>query len=245
MQMPPITDLDEFTESINMLVYADPGAGKTVLAGTMPNGTIIATEPGTISAKRMGSKAKVMRVKEFDEFMAWLRWARRGGVKAGEWWAVDTLTELQELVRTGILKEAHAANAARDLDHMAIQDYMTWQIRFKKIVHAMNDLPCNILYTCHSMDSEDEEGERIVLPALSGKNGTSDPTTMAKWVAGTVHAYGYLKVGKKDGQEYRKLMFRRQGPYFAKDRYGVLGTIDEPNIANIEKLILNSERKAA
>lgn len=243
-QMPPITELDDFTESINLLVYSDPGGGKTVLAGTAPNATIVATEPGTISAKRMGSKARVMRVKTLDEFMEWLRWARRGGVKAGEWWIIDTLTELQGLLIKGILQDAHIANAARDLDTPAIQDYMKWQLQFKRVVHAMNDLPCNILYTCHTMDSEDEDGERIILPALSGKNGTNDPTTMAKWVAGTVHAYGYLKGRRsRDGEWQSKLIFARQGPYFGKDRYGVLGTIENPNIATIEKLILNSEKE--
>jgi hypothetical protein len=238
---PVISSLDDYTESINMLVYSDPGAGKTVLAGTAPNATFLATEPGTISAKRMGSQAKLVKVSDWDEFMSWLRWARRGGVKAGEWWMPDTLTELQAMCIKGILSDAHSANASRDLDTPAIQDYMKWQLLFKRVVRAMNDLPCNILYTCHAMDSEDEEGETIVLPSLSGKNGTSDPTTMAKWVAGTVHAYGYLKVKKQEGKEFRRLIFQRSGPYFGKDRYGVLGPyIDNPNMADIEKRILTA-----
>lgn len=243
--MPPITALVEFTESINLLAYADPGAGKTVLAGTMgPEGLIIATEAGTISAKRMGSESLTQRVTEYPQFAAILNALRKGKLllpttgKSPRWVAVDTLTELQQMLQRHIAKTAHSESPQRDANILDMRGHQDWQSTFKRIVHAMNDLPQNVLYTCHAMRDEDEEGDPIILPDLSGKNGTNDSTTMSRWVAGTVHAYGYLKVKRNGDEQFRRWMMTRSGPYFGKDRYGVLSPyVDNPNLLEIESRI--------
>lgn len=241
---PALTDLDSFTESINLGVYADPGVGKTVLAGTS-NGLIIATEPGTISAKRQGSQAKTVRVQEYGQFAYVLNEIRRTGAYEGfapEWIAIDTLTELQSMVMSGILADPPDGKP-RNPDTPQIQDYGTVQGRFKRIVHALNDLPINVLYTAHAMRTEDEEGEPLIMPDLTGKWGTNDPTTASRWFCGTVHSFGYLKVvTKKDEEPIRRWGFRRSGPYLGKDRYGVLTPyVDNPDLKEIAARIRASD----
>lgn len=238
---PEVTDLDSFTESINLNVYADPGAGKTVLTGTGGEKMlIIATEPGTISAKQMGSKAKTVRVRTYRQFATVLNSLRRTGTYKGfrpEWLGVDTLTELQAMMMVDIVENPFDGKP-RNPDTPQIQDYGTAQGRFKKVVHALNDLPINVLYTTHTMRTEDEEGEPLLMPAISGKWGTNDPTTASQWFAGTVHSFGYLKVIKKDDKLIRRWGFRRSGAYLGKDRYGVLAPyVDEPNLLEIEARI--------
>lgn len=247
-EMPPITALDAYTESINLLAYADPGAGKTALAGTSgEEGLIIATEPGTISAKRLGSKALTQRVTEYPQFAAILNALRKGRLvlpttgKPPKWVSVDTLTELQQMLQRHIAKTAHEDSPQRDEHILDMRGHQDWQSTFKRIVHAMNDLPQNVLYTCHAMRDEDENGDPIILPDLSGKNGTNDSTTMSRWVSGTVHAYGYLKVKQGESGEYRRWLMTRSGPYFGKDRYGVLSPwVDNPNLLDIESRITAS-----
>ena len=233
-----ITGLDEFTESTNCLVYADPGAGKTVLGGTS-NGLIIALEPGTISAKRHGSKAKLAQIDNWPDFIDIMRQLRNGSLRP-PWVVIDTLTRLQELCLLGILSERTGKVAEKMPDEVpAMQDYMVWQSRFKATVNALNDIKSNTLYLCHTMNDEDDDGNRVVLPMLTGKNGTPDPTTMSRWVCATVHMYGYLAVKATEDSEQRRLICRRFGPYFGKDRYGVIpprGLID-PTIPKIDALI--------
>lgn len=247
-EMPPITSLADFTESINMLAYSDPGTGKTVLAGSIgEEGLIIATEAGTISAKRQGSKAQTQRVEDYRQFAAILNALRKGTLvlpttgKPPKWVAVDTLTELQMMLQREIARKAHAESPQRDAHILDMRGHQDWQSTFMRIVHAMNDLPQNVLYTCHAMRSEDENGEPIILPDLKGKNGTDDPTTMSRFVSGTVHTYGYLKVKGPVEAQYRRWLLQRSGPYFGKDRYGVLAPhVDNPDLLEIEGRIIAS-----
>src|SRR5579885_981648 len=48
-----IRSIDEFDEPKNILVYGDPGCGKTPF-GASAGGLMITTEAGTISARRLG-----------------------------------------------------------------------------------------------------------------------------------------------------------------------------------------------
>ena len=242
--MPQPSSLDEFTESINLLAYGDPGAGKTALAGTIgEEGLIIALEPGTISAKRLGSKAQQVRCKTYAEFAMILNALRRGTYlnpntgKRFKWIAIDTLTELQQMMIRHIMEQAHKGNPKRSATLPDMPGHQEWQQTMKRVVHALADLPENVLFLCHAMKEEDEEGETYVLPDIAGKNGTNDPTTMSRYVCGIVHSYGYLKK-KNDKTEVRIWIFRPGVHIRAKDRYGVLvPRVEEPNIEAITALI--------
>lgn len=245
-----IVDLSDADESINMLVYGDPGSGKTVLAGTAPNALILAVEPGTVSASRMGSKAKRVDCSTYPKFAKVLNGLRRGKVvnpDTGErfdWIVIDSITKLQEKIVEDITTEANKSNANRSATILDMLGHQEMQNRMKRVVGAVNDLPENVLWTAHAMRAEDEEGDPIILPDLTGKNGTQDSTTMSRYVVGTMGLYGYLKVQKdKDtGEEIsdgkRRLIVKRDGPYFGKDRYNVFGgSITQPNIAEIATAI--------
>lgn len=245
-----IQALSETTESINMLVYGDPGSGKTRLGGTAQEALFLATEAGTVAAARAGSKADVINCSDYRTFAEVLNDGRRGKVinpSTGErykWWIVDSLTMLQQVMVQDITRQAHKDNANRSATILDMLGHQEMQARMKRVIGALNDLPENILYTAHAMRAEDEEGEPIILPDLTGKNGTADSTTMSRFVCGTVNLYGYLKVqtDKDTGEEIpdgkRRLIVKRSGPYFGKDRYNVFGGgITSPNIASIESKI--------
>lgn len=245
-----IQELSEHTESVNALVYGDPGSGKTVLGGTAPEGLFLAIEPGTVAAARQGSAAMVIDCPDWPTFSAVLNDLRRGNLlnpktgKRFKWIIVDSLTRLQQKMIEDIMRVAHKENKKRSLTVPDMLGHQEWQSRMKRVVNALNDLPENVLYTAHAMRAEDEEGEPIILPDLVGKNGTQDPTTMSRFVCGTVGLYGYLKVqtDRKTGQPIpdgkRRLIVQRSGPYFGKDRYNVFGgRIDSPNIAEIADAI--------
>lgn len=248
-----IEELANSTESINLMAFADPGAGKTVLAGTHDDMLIVSFEPGTISAKRQGSKAQLVSITEWRQFSGFLADAVAGKIinpKTGKpfgWYAMDTWTNGQQMIAQEIMISRNWKNRAKSLDQLEIQDYGEWQSRFKRATQTLCALPQNVLFTAHAMRTTDEEGNPIIIPSFYGKWGTDDPTTASQWMMGTVHGYGYLQVRTTVGDDpvdYRRWNFKRSGAYFGKDRWGVLEPyVNKPTLTKIQKLIDESNEK--
>lgn len=254
---PPIVlDLDDFKESYNICIYGDPGAGKTPLAATLPNAMMTATEQGTISAFRYlkgKSDLKVTRAHDFAEFRRTFLWMRDVAIpeERYEWWIVDSVTKLQEMVLRHVLDEMYANNKHRDPDLPDKAEHQKWQVRFKKYVNAINDLPINVLWTAHTMRDVDEVGDVTVLPLLQGKNGTDDPKTMSIWFSGGVSLLGYLGIDEDEVAEApnRRLLIKRTGDYssyIVKDRFDLgVPYIDNPNLSEVYAMIKNGGTQAA
>lgn len=239
-----IVELEEFTESINILVYGDSGVGKTVLAGTAPRALILRAEDGALSAKRFGSTAKVWPIKTWADFEAAYNWIENNPGEF-DWIVIDSITKVQELCIKGILQKAVADNPRRDIDIPAIQDHYKWQLMIKRYVVMFNDLPVNILWTALAMHKEDQEGEDLVLPLITGKGYDISASICAEM---NVVAYMEVKEVKQRNKAgdanvvlRRQIVTRTTPPYFAKDRYNVLGddrgVMVEPTMPAIIKLI--------
>lgn len=235
-----ITDLDDFTESINMMIYGDSGIGKTVLSGSAENCLILATEKGVISAKRQGSTAKVWVCESWSDIDEAYKWLKDNPTHGFDWVAIDSLTEFQQLMLRWILDRAVSENSNRDPDIPAIQDHQKWQNMFKRYVRQFNALPVNMIYTATAFRKSDQEGDDLILPNLLGKD-----YEISQWVCASMHVVGYLaEVKLKDGSEIRRLRTRKRGPYFAKDRYDVLVPyVDNPTMPEIDRRIANNPPK--
>lgn len=242
-----ISSLSVEDDPLKFAIYGDNGSGKThILSGLGRDSLIIACEPGIITAVKEHSKADVVKCFDWPSFQYTIDRAAQGALNKYKNIGIDGFHKTQESLMQFLTGEAAAENTKRDPDQPAIQDYGISQNRFRRYMNIINSLPQNVIYTLTAMDAEDEEGEPIVLPNLVGKNGSKDPTNMAKVFMGSLHAYGYLKVRRvaipddeqeEDGPKYRdsrRLLFRRSGPYFGKDRYGVFSPyIDDPTMTEI------------
>lgn len=234
-----IKPLSAFDESINMLVYADSGVGKSVLAGTAPNALFLATETGTISAKRQGSKAKVWRINTWDDLDKAYTWLERNPDHGFDWVLLDSATQMQVLLLRWILDKENKRNPAkRDLDIPAIQDHQKWQNMFKRFISLFIELPVHVMFTATTMRKEDEEGEDLVLPLFDGKG-----YGISQWVCAQMHIVGYYYIKElKAGVEERRLLCKSHPPYFAKDRYDALVPfVREPTIPDIMARIEHPE----
>lgn len=243
-----IQDLDDFTESKNVLLYGDTGVGKTAQLATL-NGKvlILATESGTVTIKRFlrryklaGGQIKVWPVNQWSDLVEAYMYLQ-DNCKAWDWIAVDSLTNMQQLALRSILENAVKNNPERDPDIPAIQDHQKWQNMFKRFVTDFNQLPVNVLWTATAMRREDQEGEDLTLPAIQGKD-----YEISAWVCAQMHVvtyYGKRTRGKGDKRTLiRRLLFEGVPPYFAKDRYGVFPRVvtiseGEKQIATLGNLL--------
>jgi hypothetical protein len=241
-----IQSLDAWDESINILIIADSGWGKTVLLGSAdqrkqdgPKALFLATENGTISAKRMGSTADVWPIKRWKDLTDAFRFLQFEGSSIYQWALLDSITEMQKLSMDNALATGVAENRKMaDPDVPQIQDHLKVQQQTLNMLRRFNDLPINCAYSALPLRLEDANSNPYYLPALDGKQGG-----IAQQAMGYMHVVGHgikRKIKDKDDKDVtvRRIYFQSTGPYRAKDRYGALGNYkDNTTIAEIEELI--------
>lgn len=229
-----IFDLDGSSEFWNIFLYGDSGAGKTVLAGSLPGRVLfLAGEPGYISAARMGGLApgaKGRLIPDTATASAAILSLESGGAAKYDWIVVDGFTTMGVKFLLNYAAEAFDQNptkrAHRNLpdkpDYFNTQNFMkSWASRFI-------DLPCNVLFTGHAMRPEDENGETLVYPAIQGKG-----YEVSNYIAGLMHGIWYMKTSivERGGEavQTRRLLFQHyvdpvnETRYFAKDQTNSLG----------------------
>lgn len=233
-----IEDLQDFNESINLLVYGDSGVGKTPLVGTAPDAVFLSTEKGTISAKRFGSKAKLMRATTWERVEAAIDVLEADPDKF-DWVIVDSTTKMQQLLLRHLLKtNVEEGRKMADLDVPQIQDHQKWQNMFKRFVDRLIDLDVNVIFVATAMHKEDAEGDDLVLPDVQGKD-----YAIAQYVCAQMDGVYYLatQTNKKTEEPEWFLLTKSRPPFFAKDRFNALpAVVRRPNMAEIIEAILNS-----
>lgn len=230
-----IVDLDDYTESKNILIYGDTGTGKTILTGQLPGKVLVlSSEGGTIVIKRymqrMGQndakRFKVWPIRRWDDLEDAYTYLRDGGADDWDWIAIDSLTSLQHRALRAAMETAVKRNPEkRDIDLPDKGEHQKHQNATKRMVQDFNELPVNVLWLAQSMYREDRDGNEIVLPFVMGKD-----YEVSSFVCANVHAFGcYLKQPSKTkaGETRRVLLwdsFADAGGvnHWAKDRYQVL-----------------------
>ena len=214
-----VEQLADFNESFNWGLYGDSGAGKTVFASMAPRATILSTEKGVVAAKRVGSKARLIRAPSWDHVEAGIEWADQNLTRR-DILVIDSVTKMQELVIRWWLGIQHEENAARDLDIPQLQDHQKWQRMFLRFVNHIVDAPYNSIFVATSMRKEDEEGDDLVLPNIVGKD-----YAIAQNFCADLDIVSCLRVKKRanlDDPREAILINDTFPPYFAKDRFSVL-----------------------
>jgi AAA domain len=214
-----VENLSDFNDSINWCIYGDSGVGKTVFASFAPRATFLSTEKGVVSAKRVGSPAKLIRAPSWEYVEAGIDWASKN-LTSDDWLIVDSVSKMQELLIRWWLEVQNEENEARDLDIPQLQDHQKWQRMFLRFVGKLIDAPYNVIFIATSMHKEDAEGESLVLPNIVGKD-----YTIANNFCADMDIVSCLRVQRRqnvDDPRNAILLNDTYPPYFAKDRYRAL-----------------------
>lgn len=262
--------LEDFQESKNIMIHSWPGQGKTIWGTGIENSTLIASEPGALSAKRFGRKVGLVRVHEWETALKVLRAVEAGEFSHREWLVIDTASTLQQKLQNSVLDKAVAENPRRDPDIPAIQDYQKQQNAFKRWVERMVDAPIDILWLCHTMRIEDRDGGVMYMPAITG--GADKGYPISNYVMSLMNAVGYMEMRQVsktvEGREkpvksmVRRILWQpyhdvdKDARYTAKDHFdafgrftddldfpGHLAMIDEP-VQEIKKPAVRRTRVA-
>ncbi|HPE52991.1 MAG TPA: AAA family ATPase [Mesotoga prima] len=178
----------------NILIHADSGAGKTVLAGSDDRVLFLAPEDsGTLSALRMGSAAQKIKVRHWDDIREAVEYLEANPDVLGQFdvLAVDSLTEMQKMCMMAILEanRGERLSKGQDPETPQIQDYGKLHVLFENLVRRINELNINVLYTALTRKVEDADHNEFLVPEISGKD-----YGVAMKIVALMTSYGHLRV---------------------------------------------------
>lgn len=227
----------ESVEYLNLLIYGEPGVGKTVLAGTAADHPdtspvlFLDVEGGVMSLRKRTSGVDVVQIRDIETIVKIhdeLQKRKGGGYKTV---VIDSLSELQKLdMRTVMNQEYENARNPQNIDK-DVPTQKAWGKsleRLRRIVRAYKDLPVNTIMTTLVHSSIEESSNTThYFPALPGKMRGDAP--------GFFDVVGFLRVKEEQNGAVRRRTLQVAGTskVIAKDRTDTLGMDADGNVIGI------------
>ena len=234
---------DAIVDWLNMLVYGDPGVGKTWLAGTAADDPrtspvlYLDCEGGvtTIRHRRDIEVVPVRSIPQLEDIYNTLYYSidpNTGKIPYGTV-IVDPITELADLDMRTIMKAAFQAKPdVVDIDVPSPREWGKNRNHIRLIVRGFRDLPCHVIITANAGRDQDNSTPPIVsyYPGFAGKLKTE--------ISGFMDIVGYLYPDATTGEIVRKLQVTGTRRIQAKDRTDRLGgVVVNPTIPMLWNLI--------
>lgn len=211
-----VTTVAESPEYINMLVYGNPGVGKTVLAGSadavpeLRPVLILDVEGGTFSIRERYPDVDVVRVQTWPD-MQKVYDALYKMEHEYQTVVLDSLTEIQKFSMYRIMTQVLQEHPDRDPEVPSIREWGKNIEQIRRLVRAFRDLPMNVIFTAlAATDKDNKTGLITTRPSLSGK--------LAMEVGGFVDILLYMYIKLVDDDNQRLLLSLGTEGQIAKDR---------------------------
>lgn len=233
LRVQPVQDRPAY---VNLLVYGEPGAGKTVLAGSaddvpeLRKVLVIDVEGGTYSLKNTYPDVETVRVQTWKELQDVYNELHRGDHDF-QTVVLDSLTEIQKFSMYNIMADLIKAKPDMDPDIPGMREWGKNIEQIRRFVRGFRDLPMNTIFTALAKsDKNPRTGITTKKPYLSGK--------LADEVAGFLDVVVYLYQKEHDGEQKRLLLTGATEEVVAKDRSGKLPlVIESPTMKELYTLI--------
>lgn len=233
-------------EYLNMLVYGEPGVGKTFLCGTAQDHPMTSpilfldVEGGTVTLRKR-KDVDVIQLRSLEQLSDIHENLRVNNDSYYKTVIIDSLSEMADLdmreVMKKMMRDARDRGKERDPD---VPDKREWGIvrtHTRRIVRAFKDLPMNTIMTALLLqDKDDLTGATTFYPSLSGK--------LKQEIPGFFDVVGYMSSQVNREETLRTIQFLKTKKVTAKDRTSSFGAyLDNPTIPMMWELLHNEGAK--
>ena len=239
----------ELARNQNILIYGEPGSGKTRIAASAPNPLIIDINDQGQDSVRRDYDPMYYPVERWSEITD-VYWYLQEGDHDFESVAVDHVTNMQNLALAFVIGDEAARDASRDPDMPSRQAWGKANQLMKTQIINFRNLPLNTIFLAHvrANEVEGEDDELQVKLTAEVSPGSQ------KVLTGAVGTIGYLakrevfikssKTKTRRREIRRRLYFADSERYVSKDRNFVFGEyIDAPDLTEMLALIYNDGGK--
>lgn len=233
-----IKSVTESVPYLNMLVYGEPGIGKTRLGGSasevpeLSPVLVIDVEGGVLSLAKDYPNVDVVRIESWEDMNSVYSdlFDEPGRYNTV---VLDSISEMQKFSMSRIMEAAVAKNPIREIEVPGMREWGINGEQIRMLVRAFRDMDINIILTAHVLEDKDETTSTIKYkPSLTGK--------LKNEIAGFMDIVGYMyKKRIKDeasGERYLGtfLLTSATDKEVAKDRSGKLPqVIENPTMAEL------------
>jgi len=211
---------------LNMVIYGDPGSGKTTLAATANqhedtkdvffldiNRGLLSVAEETDIIERVPEAIEVEKFSEVRDIF----WFLANEDHEFNTVVIDTFTDLQEknlehIVGEKLGKSSRKGSARDSLDDRWREDYGESTAQLTRLARSFRDLPMHTIFICHRRTDQDDKKRETVGPALTPSLQTN--------VIGMMDIVGYMYLAPDEDGEgmVHRTLFQSYDKYVAKDR---------------------------
>jgi len=225
------------SRAIKMMVYGQPGIGKTRLVGTGAK-TLIVRPPLDHTDSIRGGDAKETVVNNWEDMNGVLEWARHEGSQFSWIW-LDSISAFQDqglddIWATVIDEKPHRARWGLDQAEYGINMHRL-SLWVRHMVGAAESEGFNFGLTAWPRDlpvTEADDSPEALMPWIQGRN-------MPQKMCGYMNVVAYYTFTTIKKEQRRVLRFASTEDYYAKDQFDAFpdGKLLDPTMSKIEERI--------
>lgn len=215
-----IKSSSEYIDSpISVLIYSEPGHGKTTWAATAPEPLIIDVDSGSLSVAL--NNVPILRDKYSYENFVELITALKQNPTMYKTIVIDTVSELQKRWTDKIVQASFARNSSRHQFIPTQQDYNETTIMIRRVVLDLLSIGRNVILVAHSVEKQDgADGPTFIRPNMT--------PALAGALFGLVDIMCFMKYDNR--KKERTYYFEPTFTILAKHRYGTFLPASATNV---------------
>ena len=190
----------EINSTVKLLVYGQPGIGKTTLALSSPNPVLFDFDGG-ISRVNKAHQCPTLQVKSWDEALAAIEELKKGEIQF-KTIIVDTVGKMLDYMGDYIIKNNPKMKKADGA--LTQSGYMMRKNMFSKFIADVSMMGKHIVFVAHEKEERDDD-VRIVRPDMGG--------SASALLIRELNLVGYMQA---NGQ-YRTVCWSPTEKYYAKN----------------------------